>query len=150
MVTKFSRIISVYRRSQWLCGRRHELSSLTQTLGSWVRIPLKAWMSVLYAFILPLCCRLRRADPPSKESYRLCIGLRNWKSGQGPTKGCRAIDRFQFISKRRRYLHRDVNREHIFLTFPMVGRQVSRLVGGWVGRQTDRQTSTTAFHIKGR
>jgi hypothetical protein len=29
---------------------------------------------------------------PSKESYRLCIGLKNWKSGQGP-KGCRAIER---------------------------------------------------------
>jgi hypothetical protein len=35
---------------------------------------------------------LRRADPPSKESYRMCIGSRNWKSGQGPTKGCRATD----------------------------------------------------------
>jgi hypothetical protein len=34
---------------------------------------------------------LRRADPPSKESCRLCTGSRNWKSGQGPTKGCRAI-----------------------------------------------------------
>jgi hypothetical protein len=34
---------------------------------------------------------LRRADPPSKESYRLFIGLRNWKIGQGP-KGCRAIE----------------------------------------------------------
>jgi hypothetical protein len=31
---------------------------------------------------------------PSKESYRLCIGLRNWKSGQGPTENCRAIDSF--------------------------------------------------------
>jgi hypothetical protein len=38
------------RRSQW-----HELSSLALTLGSWVRIPFKAWMSVLYAFILCLC-----------------------------------------------------------------------------------------------
>jgi hypothetical protein len=27
----------------------------------------------------------RWADPPSKESYRLCIGWRNWKKGQGPT-----------------------------------------------------------------
>jgi hypothetical protein len=36
---------------------------------------------------------LRRVHPPSKESYRLYIGSRNWKSGQGPTKGCRAIDR---------------------------------------------------------
>jgi hypothetical protein len=34
---------------------------------------------------------LRRVDPPSKESYRLCIGSRNWKSGQGLAKGCRAI-----------------------------------------------------------
>jgi hypothetical protein len=37
-----------------LRGLRHELSSLAQTLGSWVRIPLKAWMSVC-AFILFLC-----------------------------------------------------------------------------------------------
>jgi hypothetical protein len=34
---------------------------------------------------------LQRADPPSKESYRPRIGLRNWKSGQAPTKGCREI-----------------------------------------------------------
>jgi hypothetical protein len=37
------------------CGRavlRHELSSLARTLGSWIRIPLEAWMSV---FILCLC-----------------------------------------------------------------------------------------------
>jgi hypothetical protein len=32
---------------------------------------------------------------PSKESYRLCMGLRNWKIGQGPTKGCRSIERFE-------------------------------------------------------
>jgi hypothetical protein len=40
-------------RSQWPRGLRHELSSLARILGSWVRIPLKAWMS---AFILYLCC----------------------------------------------------------------------------------------------
>jgi hypothetical protein len=34
---------------------------------------------------------LRRADPSSKVSYGLWIGSRNWKSGQGQTKGCRAI-----------------------------------------------------------
>jgi hypothetical protein len=39
-------------RAQWPRGRRHELSSLTRTLGSWVRVPFKAWMSVLFAFIL--------------------------------------------------------------------------------------------------
>jgi hypothetical protein len=33
-------------RSQWLRDLRQELSSLARTLGSWVRIPLEAWMSV--------------------------------------------------------------------------------------------------------
>jgi hypothetical protein len=33
-------------------GLRHEMSSLARTLGSWVLIPLKAWM---FAFILSLC-----------------------------------------------------------------------------------------------
>jgi hypothetical protein len=33
-------------RSQWPRGIRHELSSLARTLGTWVGIPLKAWMSV--------------------------------------------------------------------------------------------------------
>jgi hypothetical protein len=28
---------------------------------------------------------------PSKECYQLCIGSRNWKRGQGPAKGYRAI-----------------------------------------------------------
>jgi hypothetical protein len=42
---------------------------------------------------------LRRADPPSKESWRLCKRSRNWKSGQGPTKGCRAKDRFMRSAK---------------------------------------------------
>jgi hypothetical protein len=29
---------------------------------------------------------LQRADPPSKETYRLSIGVRNWKSGQVPQR----------------------------------------------------------------
>jgi hypothetical protein len=36
---------------------------------------------------------LRRADPPSKESYRLCKRLKNLKSDRSRTKGCRSIDR---------------------------------------------------------
>jgi hypothetical protein len=36
---------------------------------------------------------MRRTDHLSKESYRLCKKrLQNWRRGQGPTKGCRAID----------------------------------------------------------
>jgi hypothetical protein len=83
-------------RSWCAAALRHELFSASQTLRSWVRIPLNAWMSVcIYSvFVLSYVqvAALRRADPSSKESYRLCIGSRNWNSGQGPTKGCRAID----------------------------------------------------------
>jgi hypothetical protein len=48
-------------RSQWPRSLRHEVYSLARTLGSWVRIPLEAWMPV---FILCLCkvAALRRAD----------------------------------------------------------------------------------------
>jgi hypothetical protein len=49
-----------FRQSQWPRGLRHELSSLARTLGSWVRFPLKSWMSVLCAFILCLCCSVCR------------------------------------------------------------------------------------------
>jgi ABC-type xylose transport system permease subunit len=66
-------------RSQWPCGLRHELSSLARTLRSWVRIPLKAWVSILCAFIMHLrysAFRYRPCeglDPPFNESYRLYI-----------------------------------------------------------------------------
>jgi hypothetical protein len=74
-------------------GLRHELSSPAQTLGSWVRIPLKAWMSVCLYSVFVLSCvqvaALRLADPPSKESYRLWKRSRNWKTDQGSTKDCR-------------------------------------------------------------
>jgi hypothetical protein len=44
------------RRSQWPRSLRHELSSLARTLGSWVRIPLKAWMYVcVYSMFVSFC-----------------------------------------------------------------------------------------------
>jgi hypothetical protein len=48
-----------------------------KALGSLVRIPVTASMD---AFFLYLCCPvrtadLRRADPPSEESYRLSVGF---------------------------------------------------------------------------
>jgi hypothetical protein len=59
----------------------HELSSPARTLGSCVRIPLGAWMSVcVYSLVVLSCVQvaaLRRSDPPSKESYRLRKRLRN-------------------------------------------------------------------------
>jgi hypothetical protein len=55
-------------------------------LGPWVRIPLDARLSVCLFCLSCLSCMqaetLWRADPLSKESYRLCIGLGNWKSIQ--------------------------------------------------------------------
>jgi hypothetical protein len=76
-------------RSRWPRGLRHELFSLARMLGSWVRIPLKAWMSVC------VCVRYRPCDglitcprSPIVDVKR----LRNWRRVQGPTKGCRAVD----------------------------------------------------------
>jgi hypothetical protein len=45
-----------YRRSRKPSGQRHDLSSLAQTPGPWVRIPLWAWMfSVCCCVFLCLC-----------------------------------------------------------------------------------------------
>jgi hypothetical protein len=43
-------------RSQWPCGLRYELSSLARTLGSWVRIPLKASVSVCVYCVCDVLC----------------------------------------------------------------------------------------------
>jgi hypothetical protein len=77
-------------------GLKHELSSPTQTLGSWFESHSRHGCLCSFILFMLFCVQieaLRRADPPSKESYRLCIRLRNWKSSEGPTKGCKAIDR---------------------------------------------------------
>jgi hypothetical protein len=38
------------------CGLKHELSSLAEILGSWVPIPLEAWMSVCVYSVFVLSC----------------------------------------------------------------------------------------------
>jgi hypothetical protein len=67
-------------------GLRHELSSLARTVGSLVRIPLKGWMSVcIYPVFVSFCvyiAALRRADPPSKESHRLCMDQETKKAAK--------------------------------------------------------------------
>jgi hypothetical protein len=55
--------IRTYGRSHWLRGLGHEQSSPARTLRSWVRIPPKEWMSLLYVFILCLCCSVCRYRP---------------------------------------------------------------------------------------
>jgi hypothetical protein len=91
------------RRSQWPHGLRHELSSPAWTLGSWVQNPLEAWMCVcIYSVFVLFCVQIsavQRTDPPSKESYRLCIRLRNCKSGQGPTEDCRTTHTHIYMAK---------------------------------------------------
>jgi hypothetical protein len=89
--------------SLWPRGLRHELSLPVQTVRSWVRIPLEGWMNVCVCSVSVLFCvqvaTLRWADLPFKESYRLYTWSRNWKGGQGPTKGCRAIDRYHHLTR---------------------------------------------------
>jgi hypothetical protein len=54
-------------------------------------------MSVCVYSVFVLSCMqvaaLRRAEPPSKESYRLRKWSRNWKAIKAQQKGCREIYR---------------------------------------------------------
>jgi hypothetical protein len=50
------------------------------------------WVYAVFMLFCVLVVVLRRADPPSKESYWLCIGFKNWKVGQVP-KVCRVIEK---------------------------------------------------------
>jgi hypothetical protein len=61
-----------------IAGLRHELSSLAQILGPWVRIPLEALMSVCVYSVSVLSraqvAALRRADPrPRNHTY--CVEI---------------------------------------------------------------------------
>jgi hypothetical protein len=83
-------------RWQWPHGLRHKLSSLARKLGSWVRVLLKAWMSVLGELILCLCCCVCRYRPcdvliPRPRSLPTVYRNKKLKNSQGSTKGCRAI-----------------------------------------------------------
>jgi hypothetical protein len=57
------------------------LSSLAWTLGSWVRIPLKAWMSVYVYSVFVLSCvgsDLATGWSPVRRVLPTVLGLRNW------------------------------------------------------------------------
>jgi hypothetical protein len=57
----------------------------SRKLGSWVRILLTAWMSVLCAFILCIGRDLMTGWSPFQWVLPTVCRSRNWKSGQGPT-----------------------------------------------------------------
>jgi hypothetical protein len=46
---------NICSRSLWPRGLSHELPSLAQTLGSWVLVPLDAWMSVCVYSVFVFC-----------------------------------------------------------------------------------------------
>jgi hypothetical protein len=68
---RFSSTMHVLRRSQCPRCLRHEMSSPARTLGSWIRISLKAWMSGCVYSVFVLGSGLVMGWSPSKESYRL-------------------------------------------------------------------------------
>jgi hypothetical protein len=78
-------------RSHWPRGLGHEQSLPAWTLGSWVRIPLEAWMPV-YAFILCVGNGLATGWSLIQRVQPTVYRLRNWKAAQ-VHKGCRAIER---------------------------------------------------------
>jgi hypothetical protein len=62
----------IHGGSQWLHGLGHEMSSPARMLGSWVRIPLKAWMFVCIYSVFVLSCLgsgLATGLSPPKESH---------------------------------------------------------------------------------
>jgi hypothetical protein len=68
-------------RSQWPRGLRHEMFSLTRTLGSWVWIPIKAWMSFCIYFMFVLSCvGMGPCEDliPRPRGPTDCLRLRNW------------------------------------------------------------------------
>jgi hypothetical protein len=86
-------------QSHWSRSLGHELPSPAQTLESWVRIPFEA---------LDVCVRLfcicavpyagsALATGSSPVQGALCKKIKKLKNSQGPTKGCRAIDRISYL-----------------------------------------------------
>jgi hypothetical protein len=101
-------------RSRWARVLRHEPSSPARILGSWVRIPLEAWMSVRVHSVFVLSSvgsGLATGWYPVQGVLRLCIRLRNWKSGQD-SKSCRAICVYIYI-----YRERERERERVMLRY---------------------------------
>jgi hypothetical protein len=81
-------------RSQWPRCLRHELSSPTRTLGSWIRIPLQALdVSVrLFCVCVVLCVGNGLATGSSPVQGVLPTVYRLTENAAKVHKGCRAID----------------------------------------------------------
>jgi hypothetical protein len=68
-------------RSQWPPGLKHELALLARALGSWDRIPLKAWMSVC-VYSMRVLSSIGSGLATGWSSFQgvlpTVLGLRNW------------------------------------------------------------------------
>jgi hypothetical protein len=73
------RVVIRMSPSQWPLGLRHEPSSPARILGSGVRVPLEAWMSVCVYSVFVL--------------FRMCIAALRRADATNFHKGCRAIGR---------------------------------------------------------
>jgi hypothetical protein len=74
---------------------KHEPSSPARTLGSWVRIPLEAWMSVCVYCVFALSCvgsGFATDWSPVQGVLLTVYRIKKVKSGLGP-KGYRSIER---------------------------------------------------------
>jgi hypothetical protein len=97
-------------QSQWPRGPRHEASSRH---------------GCLRALILCTGSGLVTGWSPSTESYRLCTRLRNWKTGQGPTKGSR---------ERQLIVHPcSIDKNRLLLSYTdLVNNQAASIGGKWL------------------
>jgi hypothetical protein len=84
MLCLFRNLIFMSRRL------RYEPASPTRTFGSWVRIPLEAWISACVYFVFVLSCvqlaALRKDDPPSKETCQLRKKIKKLKKQPRSTR----------------------------------------------------------------
>jgi hypothetical protein len=83
----FEKRVFIWCRSQWPRVLRREMSSPPQTLGSWVRIPLEAWMFVCVYSVCAVFCvgsGFVTGWYPVQRVLPTVYRLGNWKSGQGP------------------------------------------------------------------
>jgi hypothetical protein len=77
----FISLHKLWSRSRWPRGLRNEPSSPARIPGSWVRIPLKAWMSVgVYSVFVSSCIGVGLATDwsPVPVALLTVLSLRNW------------------------------------------------------------------------
>jgi hypothetical protein len=80
--------LSTLSQSEWLRGLRHELSSPAQTLGSWVRFPLEAWMFVyVYTMFVLAVCGLATGWSPVQGVLLTKYSIKKLKRRPKPNKG---------------------------------------------------------------